>query len=295
MAVWEPEDLSQSKSSGKPIQIRYIYRTVTSRNRNTAPNPRFDRRTEVSIAASFNHALIQWGHQLPLPQSAFIHTLLTGLDSRTRRGITLGDRIVNINHNARIRRRISARKRHLILRRKRAAPATNTDLRTRDVELRPARRPGAVQADVLGPEQVLPVGQALGEGDADALGPLGGPAHPPRGDVGHVLVDLAPDLGRAWLPGRDGLAGGDLCDVEGHGARVGDGGLGVVGHGLAGGHVHYAGGVLHLVAADVGGLDVGHGAVALVVLCLANDLPVPCRADAGECVCTFVSGGADVT
>ena len=37
-----------------------------------------------------------------------------------------------------------------------------------------------------------------------------------------------------------------------------------------------------MVAADVGGLNVGYGAVRLVVLCLAHDLPVGCVAYAGE-------------
>ncbi len=56
---------------------------------------------------------------------------------------------------------------------------------------------------------------------------LCGPGHAPA-ERGFVLVDLGPNLSLA-VPSCRCLARRDLGDVKSHGARVGDGCLGVVG------------------------------------------------------------------
>lgn len=112
---------------------------------------------------------------------------------------------------------------------------------------------------------------------------IGRPGQTPR-NARHVLVDLGPH-GAPAVPVGGGVAGRDLGDVEGHGARVGDRGLGVVRDGLAGGDIVDAGRPLAgetLVAADLVRVDVRHGTVALEVGRLAHDLPVGGVADAGE-------------
>ena len=89
-----------------------------------------------------------------------------------------------------------------------------------------------------------------------------------------VLVDLGPHLALA-VKCRGGLPLWDLGDVEGHRPGVGDGGFGVVVQGLTGCYAQGAlGGAASLVAADLFRVDVGDWAIALVVGCLADVLPV---------------------
>jgi hypothetical protein len=141
------------------------------------------------------------------------------------------------------------------------------------------RAPGCVEVSV----SCQVVGGIVSMKDRRGFRTIGRPGQTPR-NARHVLVDLGPH-GAPAIPVGGGVAGRDLGDVEGHGARVGDRGLGVVRDGLAGGDVVDAGRPLAgeaLVAPDLVRVDVRHGAVALEVGRLAHDLPVGGVADAGE-------------
>lgn len=112
---------------------------------------------------------------------------------------------------------------------------------------------------------------------------LCGPGHAPA-ERGLVLVDLGPDLPLA-VPCCGRLACRDFGDVESHGARVGDGGLGVVGDRRPGRDGVDARGPragFELVAADLLGSDVRYGPVALVVCCRPDILPVRRAGNAGK-------------
>ena len=112
---------------------------------------------------------------------------------------------------------------------------------------------------------------------------IAGPGHA-SAELGHLLVDLGPDLARA-VPVGGCLALGDLGDVEGHGARVGNGGLGVVVEDLASRDRVGLGGAcagVALVAPDLVRGDVRHGPVALEVGGRPDILPVGGGVDTGE-------------
>jgi hypothetical protein len=84
---------------------------------------------------------------------------------RTRVGVAGGDGPVQLEQDARVGGLVGAGERDQRARVERARAARDGELRARDVELGPAGRAGAVQRDVLGPQQVVAVGDALGDLD----------------------------------------------------------------------------------------------------------------------------------
>lgn len=195
-------------------------------------------------------------HHLPRP------------NSRTRRRITCRHRIINIDLNPLIRRTIRARKRHRGPRVP-TPPILHLNLRTADIELRPAHTPGRVQRNMLNTHKILARRQGLGNRERDLCRAVVGERHLPAREGRALRVHFEPH-GAGAVEGRGGLARGDFGHVELERARVRDGGHGGEADGVAGvdgvGLGCCAGG--ELVAPDLGRGDVGYGAVRLVVCCL---------------------------
>ena len=91
---------------------------------------------------------------------------LTRPRSWSRRRVTRGHRVVNVDHDSRIRRLVRTGERYKPGRRT-IATTGNLNLGARNVELSSARGPGRVQRDVLNAEEVLARGKGLGNGDGD--------------------------------------------------------------------------------------------------------------------------------
>lgn len=171
---------------------------------------------------------------------------LAGLSRGARGCVARGHWVVDVDHDARISRLVRARERDEVLRAVSTAAAGNGNLGAGDVELGTASTACGVETDVLGTQQVVAVLQTAGDGDGNGAGvcvmsvkavlgelderhTLCGPGHAPP-ELGHVLVDLGPNPPLA-IPSCGRLALRNLSDVKGHGAWVGDGGLGIVGKG----------------------------------------------------------------
>jgi hypothetical protein len=93
--------------------------------------------------------------------------LLTGKDTRPSRLIGFATVAINVDEDTRVAGAVSAWERHQIRGRLAAGAARDAELRARQVELRAASGRGRVQRHVLDAEQVLAVGEARWDGEAD--------------------------------------------------------------------------------------------------------------------------------
>jgi hypothetical protein len=94
---------------------------------------------------------------------------LARLSRRSGGRVRLRHGVVDINHDTGVRGCEGAREGDEVLGAVGARAAVDTNLGARDVELRTAGAACTMQANVLCAQQVLAVGKALGDGDADGF------------------------------------------------------------------------------------------------------------------------------
>lgn len=213
------------------------------------------------------------------------------------RGLVVGgNRVVDVDLDARVCGIVHARNRHQLWARASRA-ARDGHLGTAEVELGTADRLGRVEGNVLRAEEVLAVFDAAGDGEGDSLGAyvfdcvshavneggilsqrtLSGPCQLATRHLWVILVNLEPVRARA-IKRPNGLALGYLRQPSGEGSRVGKSVGNVEGDVAAGLDVSRSdvGAISRrqLVACHLGGGDIRGGSVALVVLGHANIFPV---------------------
>ena len=129
---------------------------------------------------------------------------------------------------------------------------------------------------MLRPQQIIPIWQTPGDLDADLLLAGRGPGDLPAREAGPVLVDLEPDVAGA-VEGLGRGARGGFRHVELQGARVADVAVDAEPDrvarldGLGAGPLRPG---ARRVAAQLGVVDVLHGAVGVLVGRLAHEGPV---------------------
>lgn len=133
-----------------------------------------------------------------------------------------------------------------------------------------------MQCDMLNTKEVIAGGKTARDLDIDGLQAAGRPGEAGAGDGGVLLVDLEPD-GTVAVERLSRLSRGGLGHVELQGARVLDAAVDAESHGVAGVDVLGPGAIgagRQLVAADLLVAHILHGAVRIVVRCLADEGPV---------------------
>lgn len=164
---------------------------------------------------------------------------LASEDGRSRRRVRCRHGVVNIDHQARVRRLIRTRERDEV--RRRLAPAArHRELGARDVRLGAAGGAGAVESDVLDAQQVVARGDARRDLGGHATGALARPGQATAANGRPLREDLEPDRARA-VPRVGRLPRRRLRHVELQDPRVRDRRVRREAYRVAGGYRHRLG------------------------------------------------------